>query len=103
MENNHDIRATLSQPNEALTLDEYIEREALKDAFWSACENCLSEDDIADLIDDMPAADVAPVVRCKDCINHDSCSIEDAFKVSRIDLGKAFCCVGKREDGDDNG
>lgn len=41
---------------------EYIEREALKDAFWSACKNCLSEDDIADLIDDAPAVDVAPVV-----------------------------------------
>ena len=41
---------------------EYIEREALKDAFWSACKNCLSEDDIADLIDDAPAADVAPVI-----------------------------------------
>ena len=42
---------------------EYIDREALKEAFWGACKNCLSEDDIADLIDDMPAADVAPVVR----------------------------------------
>jgi hypothetical protein len=41
---------------------EYIEREALKATFWSACKNCLSEDDIADLIDDAPAADVVPVV-----------------------------------------
>lgn len=45
---------------------EYIEREALKDAFWSACKNCLSEDDIADLIDDAPAADVAPVSDLKE-------------------------------------
>lgn len=41
---------------------EYIEREALKEKFWGACKNCLSEDDIADLIDDVPAANVAPVV-----------------------------------------
>lgn len=41
---------------------EYIDRDALKEKFWDACKNCLSEDDIADLIDDMPAADVAPVV-----------------------------------------
>ena len=41
---------------------EYIEREALKNAFWSACQNCLSEDDVADLIEAAPAADVAPVV-----------------------------------------
>lgn len=41
---------------------DYIDREALKEAFWDACNNCLSEDDVADLIDGMPAADVAPVV-----------------------------------------
>lgn len=41
---------------------DYIDREALKEAFWDACNNCLSEDDVADLIDRMPAADVAPVV-----------------------------------------
>ena len=44
---------------------EYIEREALKEKFWGACKNCLSEDDIADLIDDVPAADVATVVHGK--------------------------------------
>ena len=44
---------------------EYIDRERLKQVFWGACKNCLSEDDIADLIDEMPAADVAPVVHGK--------------------------------------
>lgn len=43
-------------------MGDYIDRDALKEKFWDACKNCLSEDDIADLIDDMPAADVAPVV-----------------------------------------
>lgn len=43
-------------------MGDYIDREALKEKFWNACKNCLSEDDIADLIDDIPAADVAPVV-----------------------------------------
>lgn len=41
---------------------EYIDKEALKESFWASCNNCLSEDDIADLIDEIPAADVAPVV-----------------------------------------
>lgn len=44
---------------------EYIDRNTLKEKFWDACKNCLSEDDIADLIDDIPAADVAPVVHAR--------------------------------------
>lgn len=47
--------------NEDERMADYIDREALKEAFWDACNNCLSEDDVADLIDRMPAADVAPV------------------------------------------
>lgn len=43
-------------------MDEYIDRERFKQVFWGACKNCLSEDDIADLIDEMPAADVAEVI-----------------------------------------
>lgn len=46
-------------------MGDYIERDALKEKFVGACKNCLSEDDIADLIDDMPAADVAPVVHAR--------------------------------------
>ena len=46
-------------------MTEYIDKEALKESFWASCNNCLSEDDIADLIDEMPAADVAPVVHGK--------------------------------------
>ena len=34
-----------------------IDADALKDAFWGACKNCLSEDDVADLIDDAPTID----------------------------------------------
>lgn len=49
---------------------EYIEREALKEKFWGACKNCLSEDDIADLIDDVPAANVAPVVHGRWELDH---------------------------------
>jgi hypothetical protein len=48
------------------------------------------------------AVDAVPVVRCKDCIMHNSCYTEDVFKTARIDLTKAFCCAGKRKDGADN-
>lgn len=58
-------------------MGDYIERDALKEKFWGACKNCLSEDDIADLIDDMPAADVAPVVHGRWENGHPSEYIDD--------------------------
>ena len=51
-------------------------------------------------IDEMPAADVAPVVRCKDCVLHGHCSTEDVFLFSRLKSENAFCCVGKRKEND---
>ena len=57
---------------EVLTMDEYIKREAVIDLITRRYENpeiCTQE------INSIPAADVAPVTRCKDCAN----SYEDAF------------------------
>ena len=51
-------------------------------------------------IDEMPAADVVPVVRCKDCALHGHCSTEDVFLFSRLKSENAFCCVGKRKEND---
>ena len=51
-------------------------------------------------IDEMPAADVVPVVRCKDCVLHENCSTEDVFLFSRLKSENAFCCVGKRKEND---
>ena len=51
-------------------------------------------------IDEMPAADVVPVVRCKDCVLHGHCSTEDVFLFSRLKSENAFCCVGKRKEND---
>ena len=61
---------------------EYIEREALmrriKEIHCSECDSydglrCRAcwVDDTLDYIDNEPAADVAPVVRCKDCKHYD--------------------------------
>ena len=49
-------------------------------------------------IDNAPTVDVAPVVRCKDCVLHGHCSTEDVFLFSRIKAENAFCCVGKRKE-----
>lgn len=49
------------------------------------------------------AADVAPVVRCRECIMHGNCTTEDVFNCSGMDMDEAFCCAGKRKNGDVNG
>lgn len=80
-------------------MTEYIEREALKDAFWSACKNCLSEDDIADLIDDAPAADVAPVVhgRWVERIGRAECSVchDECWALSALSYNYCPNCGAK--------
>ena len=53
-------------------------------------------------IEEMPAADVVEVVRCKDCLLHGNCTTEDSFILSGLCENKSFCCVGKRK-GADNG
>ena len=51
---------------------------------------------------DIPAAKVSPVVRCKDCVLHGNCGLEDMFALAMINAENAFCCVGERkENGND--
>lgn len=86
---------------------EYIEREALKKELQKKIElsrkarYALIEEDFVDIINDMPAADVAEVVRCKDCKNigkfgHNfvCCEIGDVVEET------FFCSRGKRMDGE---
>ena len=51
-------------------MSEYIEREALKVMFSS--DNKPLETAICSVIDAVPAADVAPVVHCRDCRKRDT-------------------------------
>lgn len=56
----------------ALTMAEYINREETKRELSEWCislnsPHLLSRDDTMFLLDNIPAADVAPVVHCKDC------------------------------------
>ena len=46
------------------------------------------------IVYDMPALDVAPVVRCKECIDRGACIFEDYFSMSGIE--DSYCCMGKR-------
>ncbi len=67
-------------------MDDFISREAtikrIKEVYCVGCNSyhgvrcrACGTGDAIDIIDDFPAADVAPVTRCKDCEN----SYEDAF------------------------
>lgn len=44
-----------------------------------------------------------PVIRCGECMMHGNCTTEDVFNCSGMDMDEAFCCAGKRKDGDGNG
>lgn len=50
-------------------------------------------DGIAREIEAMPKVDAVEVVRCHECIMHNKCNTEEAYKLCRIE--NPFCCVGK--------
>ena len=95
---------------------EYIEREALirriKEIHCAECDSyhgvrCRAcwVDDTLDYIDSEPAADVAPVVRCKDC-NHcdrENYQCDHAMSTSYPLRRKPddFCSYGERKEGAD--
>lgn len=49
-------------------------------------------------IDAMPAADVAPVVHCRNCVYDKDCFIQKSLSIANID--NPYCCLGKRKDGE---
>lgn len=88
-----------------LTMAEYIKREAVIDLITRRYENpeiCTQE------INNIPSADVAPVVRCKDCKNkgwvQDPCHCKsvDYCKVwdcTLRNLESTFCSYGEKKEG----
>ena len=89
-------------------MDEFISREAtikrIKEVYCAGCNSyngvrcrACGTGDAIDIIEDAPAADVAPVVRCKDC-KHEfggSCIICGFQKRKPDD----FCSYGERKEG----
>ena len=102
---------------------EYIEREVAKNAFpkaeADAFENCryctcLDSGQIGEILDNVPAADVVEVVRCRECIhrpsgtgvNHDVKFPDDACPCqcpdpwySWVPPDDWYCASGERKDG----
>ena len=50
---------------------EYIDRDEAIKHITSKYDECLSVGDVIEELDAIPAADVVPVVRCKDCRHRD--------------------------------
>lgn len=95
---------------------EYIERETfLKDIEERYCLPCKGAgkdhngcmcracwvDDMRGEVIDAPAADVEPVVRCKDCKHHYDCGIHfcDRLGMDCPNDSDFFCSYGERKDG----
>ena len=78
---------------------EYIEREAaLEECDWYANEFCECEYAIMPLkgaLENLPAADVRPVVLCGVCELHGHCYTEDVFAFARFAEENRFCAAGK--------
>lgn len=103
-------------------MGEYIEREAAIEAIEKADYTAIADDAdsckadyLGEIIESVPAADVAPVVHCNDCkhFNHERMECENEA-VSTDHEGGAqyslnfclddFCSYGERKDGGaDNG
>lgn len=50
---------------------------------------------IEDAIDIVSDSVTVELVSCDECIAHDCCAAEDAFRIARIK--SPFCCMGKRD------
>lgn len=89
---------------------EYIEREALDKKLTAAAvndenKNCNTWSNAIGVLYTLPAADVAPVVRCKDCKHHYDCGIHFCNRLGMDcpDDSDFFCSYGEKKDGDSDG
>lgn len=86
-------------------MKEYIEKAAAKDEIlsWAVCINhpeLLSKEDTMHCIDNMPSANVAEVVRCRECVYAtrpgDNIIYCDNFE--RDMMPDDYCSVGERKE-----
>ena len=92
-------------------MEDYINRKALNEKCYAIYEETMREgkDLTAQEVDKLmcrfetaikeaPAADVAPVIFCRQCAAHNRCAAEQNFLSEGI--AEPFCCRGARTDGD---
>ena len=92
---------------------EYIDRDAVYTAFANACTDVLeraseieyiagfSDELVIEILDNIPAADVAPVVHCKECeYSYDELSYlccSHGVHVDRVVPPNFYCAAGKKK------
>lgn len=82
-------------------MKEYIEKAAVKDEIlsWAVCINhpeLLSKEDTMHCIDNMPSANVAEVVRCRECIYRDGTPGQPNILCGQMH-DDDFCSYGQRK------
>lgn len=80
---------------------EYIEREAFLDAIERGKKYQQDADDIAEMLQNFPAADVRPVVTCAECKwwTKQEASLQGRCELLQMyPTGAWFCANGKREE-----
>lgn len=68
-------------------MSDYIDREAFLDAIERMKRFHQDADDIAEMLQNFPAADVQPVVLCRDCMHADYAGMPE---------GRTWCCEMER-------
>ena len=98
-------------------MSDYIDRQAAIEAVGDIHPLDYNSQAIANRLKSLPSADVAPVVRCKDCVHQTKfwhndgrmknggyyicgCDLADGY--SHVCLDDDFCSRGERRDGDAN-
>lgn len=66
-----------------------IDRKELRDALYEADAVTMQG---VKIINQFPAVDAVPVVRCKDCVSHNLCKFEQFQGIN------GFCSYGERKD-----
>lgn len=85
---------------------EYIDRKQICYTWWLNQDGTFSDGvTLQSVIDDMPTADVVPVVRCKDCkhykkINYDDVKPNTCEITTRRQQPYDFCSYGERKNDD---
>ena len=89
-------------------MDEYIEREALRKVMQMATDDPTCPMHIAATVDqyitEAPAADVVPVVRCRECKHHEDEEIGMVYCPNALGgwvRENWFCADGERKEGAD--
>lgn len=99
------ISAPTENETKVLTMAEYIKRESAIEAIMSDPPDAHYQSWYAEKINEIPAADVEPLVRCKDCKywqdNNDGYPHEECrWGHGETPDANDFCSYGERKGGD---